>query len=312
MFLSTVGPPGITVSYYSCDDDSTHSNKRKTNTLQPGAKCDAEEAEHLTNSKYTLYSSYSVHHVLVVVGSNAYLLTNTILSSETTFQINHKQNQHYNNPKTMTKIIRFIAASALAVLALVASHPAAAIRSHCDRGGVPNRRHYNYSRRPRDVMDLVSDVFTVPIYFNSLLRQQEAQLPIDGTTPRYAISESEEGVVELTMEVSGASAKDVTVEIENGNMIRIHGSRNVISEHGVEELEFDKVFEMEKDIDMENIKVTLSAGILRITAPKKERAVKRIPVVIQEEETDEIVEEVVVVMEDANTKEADDPTITED
>jgi hypothetical protein len=41
----------------------------------------------------------------------------------------------------MTKIIRF-AALAFTVSVLVAS-PAAASRSHCDRGGVPNRRHYN-------------------------------------------------------------------------------------------------------------------------------------------------------------------------
>jgi HSP20 family molecular chaperone IbpA len=115
------------------------------------------------------------------------------------------------------------------------------------------------------------------------------------------------------MEVPDASANNVTVEIENGNMIRIHGSRNVISEHGVAELEFDQFFEMEKDIDVENLKVTLSSGILRITAPKRERAVKRIPVVIQEEKQDEIVGKVAVVKEDANTKQArDNLTITED
>jgi hypothetical protein len=49
--------------------------------------------------------------------------------------------------------------------------------------------------RPQDQFDLVSDIFTMPVYVNSLMRQQEVQQSLHShshsrsMTPPYAVSD---------------------------------------------------------------------------------------------------------------------------
>jgi HSP20 family molecular chaperone IbpA len=167
-------------------------------------------------------------------------------------------------------------------------------RGHHLHGG----RHYNYHRRPRDTMDLVSLIFSSPIYYNSLLRQQDAQSArttssmdqradgvVSSAAPFYTITESEDGqAIDLEIEVPGVSAKEINVEIENDRMVRVQGSRRLHESAGsVTQMRFDKVFQMDADADIENIQVTLSSGILRVSVPKKTRVVKSIPIAIHED-----------------------------
>jgi HSP20 family molecular chaperone IbpA len=217
------------------------------------------------------------------------------------------------------------------------------------RGGnhdLQGGRHYNYHRRPRDTMDLVSQIFSSPLYYNSLIRQQDAQSArimdersdgVSSSAPFYAITESEDGqALDLEIEVPGVSAKEINVETENDRMLRVQGSRRLHENGSVTQMRFDKVFQIDTDADIENIHVTLSSGILLISVPKKPkkaRIAKSIPIAIQEDKETEVNKEVtieeaewVAVVEEDNENEIgsedeneklqiqqdDDFTITED
>lgn len=154
----------------------------------------------------------------------------------------------------------------------------------------PRRQNaYDYHRRHRpNAIDLVSDMFSVPFYTtNSLFRQQQDQLARSeqNTAPRYSISQSEDGkVVELAMEVPGVSAKDLSVEVGSGNILCVRGSRTIRDSGSMTKAKFDLSFQLDNDIDVENISVSLSSGILSVTAPRKENVVKRIQLSISEDE----------------------------
>jgi HSP20 family molecular chaperone IbpA len=144
-------------------------------------------------------------------------------------------------------------------------------------------RSYRYSRPTgSDPFDLVSEIFSMPTYSNSLLRQIETSRRSNSLT--YDITEDPQtGVIELTMEVPGMSAKDLEIELASENQLRIRGSRKV-KQHGSLALsEFDQVFTLERDVDSERVEATLSAGILTIRVPKVERVVKKIPIVVDDD-----------------------------
>jgi HSP20 family molecular chaperone IbpA len=150
--------------------------------------------------------------------------------------------------------------------------------------GVLAPRAYRFNH-PQDPFDLVSEIFSVPVYVNSLMRQQQAQLNrhspshSHSMTPSYAVSEDPAtGIIELTMEIPRFSANDISVELEDNNLVRAKGSA-ALKHHGSSaEYSFDQVFQFHEDVDPERLKVSLSSGILRITAPKKDKVIKRLVV----------------------------------
>jgi len=175
----------------------------------------------------------------------------------------------------------------LIVAAVVATMASAADARHGSLYAARSRHGYDYHRRHRpNAIDLVSDMFSIPFYStNSLFRQQQDQLARleQNTAPRYSISQSEDGkFVELAMEVPGVPADELSVEVENGDILRIRGSRTIRESGSVSKTEFDQSFQLDKDIDVENISVSLSSGILTVVAPKKEHVVKRISLKIAE------------------------------
>ena len=114
-------------------------------------------------------------------------------------------------------------------------------------------------------------------------------------TPRYEIFESPDGVVEMAMEVPGMSPKALSVEIENDALLQIRGYRseiidgNVIDEEPDRETDllFEKVFELDGSMDVEQIEVFLSRGILTIRIPKKVKVVKHIRIMSSLDDDDE-------------------------
>jgi HSP20 family molecular chaperone IbpA len=119
---------------------------------------------------------------------------------------------------------------------------------------------------------------------NTLFRQQQDQLARleQNSAPRYSISELDGGKsFELSMEVPGVAASDLTVEVENDNLLHIRGTRTIRESGSISKSEFDQSFQLE-DIDVKGIAVSLSNGILTVIAPKKEPVVRRIPLKIEE------------------------------
>ena len=147
-------------------------------------------------------------------------------------------------------------------------------------------RRYQYSRT-RDPFSLVSDIFSMPLYSNSLMRQLDAEKSrlSRSTMIHYDVSEDpKSGVVELSVELPGVTAKDVVLELENENQLRITGVRR-LKHHGTYyQSEFDQVFQLNPDVDPDRLQASLSAGILTVRVPKRERLVKRIPIAVADEE----------------------------
>lgn len=174
------------------------------------------------------------------------------------------------------------------------------------------RRAYNYNRRSPSI-DLMSDMFSLPVYFNSLFQQQQAASR-EQAIPAYHVQELPDGSIELTLDVPGVAASDLKVELEeDGTMIHISGSRR---QHG-SVTEFDRLFRLDKDVDVESLSVRLSDGVLRLTATKKEKVVKKLPIVVDEEHDVLEVEAQVIsdnegqnVVETEGTQEVDGMTIT--
>ena len=196
-----------------------------------------------------------------------------------------KTNQHHHRKSYLATIV--------ALASLMATTTTTEARSYGGSGSSTHRlvpRGYYYNRpATRDPFDMISDIFTMPIYMNSLLKQQQQQQQQQHnqdvvahavhSTPRYTVSEDPHtGVVELEMELPGVKAKDLDIELENGSLLRIKGSRST-KQSG--KSEFDQLFELDKNVDPERIEVSLSDGILSVRAPKREKVVKKIEILVK-------------------------------
>lgn len=180
--------------------------------------------------------------------------------------------------KTMKVVSRksFAAICLVAVVFLSTS-----VSAHYGRGHALARRAYDYHRRSPS-MDLMSDMFSIPVYFNSLLKQQQEQASLRVLSdPSYHVEELSNGEIELSIDLPGVSAADLNVELlEDGTVLRVSGTRR----HRESVEEFDKMFRLNKDVDADNFSVRLSDGVLRIVAPKKEKIVRKIPITVENEE----------------------------
>jgi HSP20 family molecular chaperone IbpA len=156
-----------------------------------------------------------------------------------------------------------------------------------------NRGHHHAAAS--SPFDFMADILSTPVYYtssngnpNSLMRQsEESRLRrAQQSSPRFDIQELEDAY-ELTMEVPGMEAKDLSVELEDNDLLRVSGSRRFTSEGGqVVETKFDQSFSLE-DVETEHVKVTLSNGLLKISAPKKVTQVTRL-IIEQEQPTEEV------------------------
>lgn len=166
-------------------------------------------------------------------------------------------------------------------------------------------------RRP--FADLVSDMLTVPVYWDSLLQQTGQQLT-DVRRPRFQLNENDEGY-RLTMEVPGVAAQDLDVTLESsGRVLRVKGSRKYrgAKDEVLQEAKFEQAFELSPNLDIDGLKVSLADGILDISAPKLQPSVRKLEITKktisaeQEEEGNEDLSSV------AEVEVADGLTITTD
>jgi HSP20 family protein len=105
--------------------------------------------------------------------------------------------------------------------------------------------------------------------------------------PGYDIASTEKSV-KIFIDLPGVKIEDVTIEVENDNLLQIRGERKmVVKKKGEEEtkseIQFEKSFSLDTSLDSSNIVANLTDGVLTITIPKvfekeEEKAVRKIEV----------------------------------
>lgn len=106
----------------------------------------------------------------------------------------------------------------------------------------------------------------------------------DGTVtlrPRADVFESETGFV-LEIELPGVRKDDLSVELER-EVLTISATRHVEREEGLRALHLERSgnarfvrrFTLGKDADADNIEGRFTDGVLRLSVPKKEKALPR-------------------------------------
>ena len=130
------------------------------------------------------------------------------------------------------------------------------------------------------IAELVRDVFHVPTYPNSLMRSQHGfgESAAKEPDPHFEVSERPDGTVELVMEVPGLSARDLDIELENDQVLHVRGNRTKHKNGFVSQTQFEEKIRLKDRMDIDNLKVNLSAGLLTITVPQKPTKLKKLPI----------------------------------
>jgi len=167
-------------------------------------------------------------------------------------------------------------------------------------------RRYDYHRRYNptrqffewDAADVVAEMFSVPVYdgtygnnVNSFFRRQTKRLTRTSISnqPKYTVEDFGTAGVELSMELPGVEVPDLAVEIQEDNILSIYGRRFVRHKGKLIGSEFSRTFQLDDDIDVDGIEASLSSGILRVAAPRKQlaRTKRRISIPIKDESIDD-------------------------
>jgi len=132
----------------------------------------------------------------------------------------------------------------------------------------------------------LSDILSVPYFaINTLQRQSQQQQGqgqiqqqerMEASSPTYDITE-DETKMELAVDLPGVRAQDITVELQDGgNALKISGTRSSRHRGRLFSSKFDQVFSLDANtIDIDKVNVTLSNGVLLVSAPKHVRKTKK-------------------------------------
>lgn len=92
------------------------------------------------------------------------------------------------------------------------------------------------------------------------------------SSPGYQIHSTETSW-DLVIDVPGVESSDLELSLEqNGRLLHLSGSRKMVKENqATESITFDKRFTIGDDIETSQISANLNAGVLKVTAPKKEK-----------------------------------------
>ena len=171
-------------------------------------------------------------------------------------------------------------------------------------------RRYQYSRS-LDPIDLIGEIFTAPIYMNSLMGRSDPSLSrlAVRNTPSYDVSvDSDTGLVELTVELPGVKSEDLDIELVDASLLRIRASRKVKQDGAFTQQEFDQSFQLDRDVDPNHIKASLTNGILTVQATRKEKSIKKIPIRVSEDKEMEAAE---MITETTDNKDSEDIVVVE-
>ena len=85
----------------------------------------------------------------------------------------------------------------------------------------------------------------------------------------YQVSEDDKTYT-LSVDVPGVRPEDMSIEINDDNVLHLRGGRRVESEdgHGFSERKFDYRMTLGANIDKDNFAASMQDGVLKLTAPK--------------------------------------------
>ena len=92
--------------------------------------------------------------------------------------------------------------------------------------------------------------------------------------PLVNVIETENSVV-LLAEMPGVRKSDLNVKVAKGNLV-LEGKKIIREEEGnyiyreTHDVLYERVFEMEKDLDVQKVEASYNSGILRVVIAKKE------------------------------------------
>ena len=145
-------------------------------------------------------------------------------------------------------------------------------RYHAAGRSVLAPRQYPFSRRSLGSIDLAANIMLRTPSFATKLVSSDPITSSHG--PQYVVSHHD-GIVALRMELPGVSKEDLDISLENGSLLRIQGHGHSLSGNDVT---FDQLFELDKDVDPESLQASLKNGILRVTASRKAKKIQRVEV----------------------------------
>eukprot|EP00562_Extubocellulus_spinifer_P029454 CAMPEP_0178712966 /NCGR_PEP_ID=MMETSP0699-20121125/19163_1 /TAXON_ID=265572 /ORGANISM="Extubocellulus spinifer, Strain CCMP396" /LENGTH=213 /DNA_ID=CAMNT_0020361751 /DNA_START=89 /DNA_END=730 /DNA_ORIENTATION=+ len=153
---------------------------------------------------------------------------------------------------------------------------------------------------PPDMLNLNDEFFSSPFMFDSglMAMKQEmdrhrdmmlkslsspSSLRFDKTfEPQYNVKEKDDEIA-FTVSVPDIPLKDIEIEILDGRVLHISGTKRVEHNGAVAVTSFDKRFALGRNLDQDNISATLKRGELTVETPKwkeieGEKKVMKIPI----------------------------------
>jgi len=127
--------------------------------------------------------------------------------------------------------------------------------------------------RPKDV-SIDNDFFPMFKWFEGSEKEGEVF-----RIPRTNVNETDKAFI-LTMEMPGIDKKEITVALENdqvvvtGERTEKHESEGLLRRE-IRSEKFRRSFRLDSKIDAEGVKAALDNGLLKVTLPKKAESVGR-------------------------------------
>ena len=115
------------------------------------------------------------------------------------------------------------------------------------------------------------------LFDNSYYQNDEGTAELSNFIPRVNTREGENSFY-IEVDLPGVKKEDISIDIQN-NILTITGERNNKKEVNEKEYykretsfgKFQRSFTLPKNVDSENIKASMSDGVLEITIPKLEK-----------------------------------------
>merc|ERR1712048_157597 len=151
---------------------------------------------------------------------------------------------------------------------MVLCPPVSSFLIHNNNNNAMHALRYYQSPLDRVIDEFFSIPFEVDYYPTNSLFKDDKVLKLSRHLTEFEITE-EKNVLKVMIDVPGVKAKNLDIEIkEEGNVISIKGKRVMKRENVEYESKFERIFNLGKILNADDITANLSDGVLTVTVPK--------------------------------------------